>query len=114
MRRLVLHPGDRVPGSPDSRMEKYTRGPIYGLMRPPPLSMVTIYMCSTKLVLKRQNWQKHFSHWYMKYYVILFDLSIAAKQVVVPKTNSDFDNWAWTSFPVYSLRSFTYGPITRP
>ena len=57
--------------------------------------------------IETTNWQKHFSHWYMKYYVILFDLSIGAKQVIVPRTTSDFDNWAWTSFPRL-LTSFVY------
>ena len=37
MRRLILRRTEKVPGSPDSRNQKFTRGPICGPKRPPPL-----------------------------------------------------------------------------
>ena len=37
MRRLILHPGDKVSGSSDCRIQKLTRELIRVLMRPPPL-----------------------------------------------------------------------------
>ena len=36
MRRLILHPGDKVSGSPDSRIREFAGEPICGLMRPLP------------------------------------------------------------------------------
>ena len=38
MRRLILHPGEKVLGPPDSRIQKFTRGPISSLKRPRPFS----------------------------------------------------------------------------
>ena len=53
------------------------------------------------------NWQKLFSHWFIKFYVIQFDLSIGTPEVAVPRTNIDFDIWAWGSFPRL-VTSFVY------
>ena len=36
MRRLILHPGDKLPGLPNPPVKKFTRGPICALMRPRP------------------------------------------------------------------------------
>ena len=40
MRRLILRRTDELPGSPDSRIQKFTRGLICGLKRPRPFISV--------------------------------------------------------------------------
>ena len=54
MRPVVLHPGGTLPGSPDSRIQKFTRGPFCGLMRPHPLSF--------SLRFDQRFWIFHVSH----------------------------------------------------
>ena len=56
---------------------------------------------------EQSNWQNHFSHWILKYYLVQFDLCIGSKEVVIPKANEDFDRWAWELFPRL-LTSFVY------
>lgn len=55
----------------------------------------------------RSNWQKRFSHWILKFYMVQFDLCTGSKEVMIPKANTDFDQWAWLSFPRL-LTSFVY------
>lgn len=56
---------------------------------------------------QRSNWQKHFSYWILKYYLVQFDFCIGSQEVIIPKASDHFDQWAWLSFPRL-LTGFVY------